>query len=393
MGIVWWSGYLETNINVKTMDKIKTTHVGSLPRSKKLSEILFKKDKNELFDQGELDKIIEEDVNKIVKKQIDIGIDIISDGEMSKISYATYVKDRLHGFSGESERRAPKDLDDFPSYKEKIAKSGGTPTYTRPCCTADLKIKDTKSLTKDISNLKSALKKNNHSQGFINSASPGVISNFLPNKFYKNDDKYLEALSKMMKTEYDEITKNDLLLQIDCPDLALARHMTFKNVSDEEFLVRAEKQIECLNEAIKDIDASKLRMHICWGNYEGPHIHDIGLEKILPIALKANIQTYLIEASNPRHAHEWQVFENIKLPNDKVIVPGVIDSTSNFIEHEELVKNRIIQYSKVIDKNQLMAGSDCGFSTFAGFGNVDENIVYKKFESLVAGAELASNAI
>jgi len=384
---------LETNINVKTMDKIKTTHVGSLPRSKKLSEILFKKDKNELFDQGELDKIIEEDVNKIVKKQIDIGIDIISDGEMSKISYATYVKDRLHGFSGESERRAPKDLDDFPSYKEKIAKSGGTPTYTRPCCTADLKIKDTKSLTKDISNLKSALKKNNHSQGFINSASPGVISNFLPNKFYKNDDKYLEALSKMMKTEYDEITKNDLLLQIDCPDLALARHMTFKNVSDEEFLVRAEKQIECLNEAIKDIDASKLRMHICWGNYEGPHIHDIGLEKILPIALKANIQTYLIEASNPRHAHEWQVFENIKLPNDKVIVPGVIDSTSNFIEHEELVKNRIIQYSKVIDKNQLMAGSDCGFSTFAGFGNVDENIVYKKFESLVAGAELASNAI
>jgi len=384
---------LETNINVKTMDKIKTTHVGSLPRSKKLSEILFKKDKNELFDQRELDKIIEEDVNKIVKKQIDIGIDIISDGEMSKISYATYVKDRLHGFTGESERRAPKDLDDFPSYKEKIAKSGGTPTYTRPCCTADLKIKDTKSLTKDISNLKSALKKNNHSQGFINSASPGVISNFLPNKFYKNDDKYLEALSKMMKTEYDEITKNDLLLQIDCPDLALARHMTFKNVSDEEFLVRAEKQIECLNEAIKDIDASKLRMHICWGNYEGPHIHDIGLEKILPIALKANIQTYLIEASNPRHAHEWQVFENIKLPNDKVIVPGVIDSTSNFIEHEELVKNRIIQYSKVIDKDQLMAGSDCGFSTFAGFGNVDENIVYKKFESLVAGAELASNAI
>ncbi len=375
------------------MGKIKTTHVGSLPRSKKLSEILFKKDKNEQFNQDELDKIIEEEVNKIVKKQIDIGIDIISDGEMSKISYATYVKDRLHGFSGESERRAPKDLDDFPSYKEKIAKSGGTPTYTRPCCTADLKIKDTKSLTKDISNLKSALKKNNHSQAFINSASPGVISNFLPNKFYKNDDDYLQILSKMMKSEYEEITNNDLLLQIDCPDLALARHMTFKNFSDEEFLVRAEKQIECLNEAIKDIDSTKLRIHICWGNYEGPHIHDIGLEKILPIALKANVQTYLIEASNPRHAHEWKVFENIKLPNDKVIVPGVIDSTSNFVEHEELVKNRIIQYSKVIDKEKLMAGSDCGFSTFAGFGNVDENIVYKKFESLVAGAELASNAI
>ena len=375
------------------MSKIKTTHVGSLPRSKELSELLFKKDKKELFDQSQLDKIIEDNVNKIVKKQIDIGIDIISDGEMSKISYATYVKDRIQGFSGESERKAPKDLDDFPSYKEKIARSGGTPTYTRPCCTDELKIKDTKSLTKDIDNLKKALKINNHDIAFMNSASPGVISNFLPNKFYKNDDDYLNSLSKIMKLEYEEITNNNLYLQIDCPDLALARHMTFKDVDEKSFLFRAEKQVEFLNEAVRDIDSSKLRMHICWGNYEGPHTYDIALEKILPIAFKANIQTYLIEASNPRHAHEWKVFENIKVPNDKIIVPGVIDSTSNFVEHEELVKERIIKYSKVIPKDQLMAGSDCGFSTFAGFGNVDENIVYKKFESLVAGATLASNAI
>ena len=375
------------------MSKIKTTHVGSLPRSKELSELLFKKDKKELFDQSQLDKIIEDNVNKIVKKQIDIGIDIISDGEMSKISYATYVKDRIKGFSGESERKAPKDLDDFPSYKEKIARSGGTPTYTRPCCTDELKIKDTKSLTKDIDNLKKALKINNHDIAFMNSASPGVISNFLPNKFYKNDDDYLNSLSKIMKLEYEEITNNNLYLQIDCPDLALARHMTFKDVDEKSFLFRAEKQVEFLNEAVRDIDSSKLRMHICWGNYEGPHTYDIALEKILPIAFKANIQTYLIEASNPRHAHEWKVFENIKVPNDKIIVPGVIDSTSNFVEHEELVKERIIKYSKVIPKDQLMAGSDCGFSTFAGFGNVDENIVYKKFESLVAGATLASNAI
>lgn len=375
------------------MSKIKTTHVGSLPRSKELSELLFKKDKKELFDQSQLDKIIEDNVNKIVKKQIDIGIDVISDGEMSKISYATYVKDRIQGFSGESERKAPKDLDDFPSYKEKIARSGGTPTYTRPCCTDELKIKDTKSLTKDIDNLKKALKINNHDIAFMNSASPGVISNFLPNKFYKNDDEYLNSLSKIMKLEYEEITNNNLYLQIDCPDLALARHMTFKDVDEKSFLFRAEKQVEFLNEAVRDIDSSKLRMHICWGNYEGPHTYDIALEKILPIAFKANIQTYLIEASNPRHAHEWKVFENIKVPNDKIIVPGVIDSTSNFVEHEELVKERIIKYSKVIPKDQLMAGSDCGFSTFAGFGNVDENIVYKKFESLVAGATLASNAI
>ena len=375
------------------MSKIKTTHVGSLPRSKELSELLFKKDKKELFDKSQLDKIIEDNVNKIVKKQIDIGIDVISDGEMSKISYATYVKDRIQGFSGESERKAPKDLDDFPSYKEKIARSGGTPTYTRPCCTDELKIKDTKSLTKDIDNLKKALKINNHDIAFMNSASPGVISNFLPNKFYKNDDDYLNSLSKIMKIEYEEITNNNLYLQIDCPDLALARHMTFKDVDEKSFLFRAEKQVEFLNEAVRDIDSSKLRMHICWGNYEGPHTYDIALEKILPIAFKANIQTYLIEASNPRHAHEWKVFENIKVPNDKIIVPGVIDSTSNFVEHEELVKERIIKYSKVIPKDQLMAGSDCGFSTFAGFGNVDENIVYKKFESLVAGATLASNAI
>ena len=375
------------------MSKIKTTHVGSLPRSKELSELLFKKDKKELFDKSQLDKIIEDNVNKIVKKQIDIGIDVISDGEMSKISYATYVKDRIQGFSGESERKAPKDLDDFPSYKEKIARSGGTPTYTRPCCTDELKIKDTKSLTKDIDNLKKALKINNHDIAFMNSASPGVISNFLPNKFYKNDDEYLNSLSKIMKLEYEEITNNNLYLQIDCPDLALARHMTFKDVDEKTFLFRAEKQVEFLNEAVRDIDSSKLRMHICWGNYEGPHTYDIALEKILPIAFKANIQTYLIEASNPRHAHEWKVFENIKVPNDKIIVPGVIDSTSNFVEHEELVKERIIKYSKVIPKDQLMAGSDCGFSTFAGFGNVDENIVYKKFESLVAGATLASNAI
>tara|TARA_B100001778_G_scaffold123684_1_gene101617 strand:+ start:1660 stop:2793 length:1134 start_codon:yes stop_codon:yes gene_type:complete len=375
------------------MSKIKTTHVGSLPRSKELSELLFKKDKKELFDKSQLDKIIEDNVNKIVKKQIDIGIDVISDGEMSKISYATYVKDRIQGFSGESERKAPKDLDDFPSYKEKIARSGGTPTYTRPCCTDELKIKDTKSLTKDIDNLKKALKINNHDIAFMNSASPGVISNFLPNKFYKNDDDYLNSLSKIMKLEYEEITNNNLYLQIDCPDLALARHMTFKDVDEKSFLFRAEKQVEFLNEAVRDIDSSKLRMHICWGNYEGPHTYDIALEKILPIAFKANIQTYLVEASNPRHAHEWKVFENIKVPNDKIIVPGVIDSTSNFVEHEELVKERIIKYSKVIPKDQLMAGSDCGFSTFAGFGNVDENIVYKKFESLVAGATLASNAI
>ena len=221
----------------------------------------------------------------------------------------------------------------------------------------------------------------------------GVISAFLPNKFYKNDDEYLENLSNVMKSEYEEIVSNGIYLQLDCPDLALARHMTFKDLSEQEFLKKAEKQVEYLNHAIKNIDKSKIRMHICWGNYEGPHIHDISLNKIMPIVLKANVETILIESSNPRHSHEWQIFEDIKLPNDKMIAPGVIDSTTNFVEHPEVVKNRIIKFSKVISKDQIIAGTDCGFSTFAGFGNVDEDIVYKKLESLVKGAELASKEI
>ena len=375
------------------MDKIKTTHVGSLPRSNELSDLLFKKDKKEKIDTKNFDEIVKRDVKKIVEKQINLGIDFISDGEMSKISYATYVKDRIEGFSGESERKAPQDLDDFPTFKERIARSGGTPTYTRPCCTHELKIKDKQSLTKDINNFKTALEDNNHKLAFMNAASPGVISAFLPNKFYKDDDEYLDALSKIMTSEYEEIISNDIKLQLDCPDLALARHMTFKDLSEEDFLKRAEKQIEFLNNSIKNIPQSKIRMHICWGNYEGPHSHDISLDKILPLVLKANVGTYLLESSNPRHSHEWQAFENIKIPRDKIIAPGVIDSTTNFIEHPEVVKNRLIQFAKVIDREQLMAGTDCGFSTFAGFGNVDENIVYKKLESLVIGADLASKII
>ena len=375
------------------MQKINTTHVGSLPRSNELSDLLFKKDKKEKVDLVNFDSVVKKDVKRIVKKQIDLGIDFISDGEMSKISYATYVKDRIDGFSGESDRKAPKDLDDFPTFKERIARTGGTPTYTRPCCTHELKIKDTLSLSKDINNFKEALKENSHNKAFMNAASPGVISAFLPNKFYKNDDEYLNALSNLMKLEYEEIVSDGIYLQLDCPDLALARHMTFKDLSEEDFLKRAEKQIEFLNQSIENIPQSNIRMHICWGNYEGPHSHDISLEKILPLILKANVGTYLLESSNPRHAHEWQAFEGIKLPQDKIIAPGVIDSTTNFIEHPEVVKNRLIQFSKVIDKSQLMAGTDCGFSTFAGFGNVDENIVYKKLESLVIGTELANKVL
>ena len=372
---------------------ILTTHVGSLPRSKELSELLFAKDKKETFDKKIFDFEVKKNVENVVKQQLEVGIDIISDGEMSKISYATYIKDRLKGFSGESERKAPADLDAFGEYKIKIAKSGGTPTYVRPCCTSELEIQDEDSLKSDIKNFTDALKKFNHSNGFMNSASPGVINIFMPNKFYKDDDEYLEKLSNMMSLEYQAIIKSNLHLQLDCPDLALARHMNYKHLSDNEFLKRAERQVEALNYSLKGIPSDQIRMHICWGNYEGPHTFDIPLEKILPIILKANVKYLLIESSNPRHAHEWKVFENIKLPSEKIVVPGVIDSTSNFVEHPDLVSDRLIQFSKVVSKEQIMAGADCGFSTFAGFGKVDEKICYEKLKSLVEGTMIASKKI
>ena len=372
---------------------ILTTHVGSLPRSKELSELLFAKDKKENFDQELFDNTVKKNVGEVVKRQLQVGIDIVSDGEMSKISYATYVKDRIKGFSGESERRAPADLDAFPAYKTKIANSGGTPTYTRPCCTSELEIQDTQSLKNDIKNFSDSLTSNNHSKAFMNAASPGVINVFMPNKFYKDDDTYLAKLSEVMSAEYKLITDNNIQLQLDCPDLALARHMNYKDLSEEEFLIRAEMQIEALNSALIGIPAELVRMHICWGNYEGPHTFDIGLDKILPVILKANLKYLLIESSNPRHSHEWQVFDEIDLPKDKVVVPGVIDSTSNFVEHPQVVADRLIQFSKVIPKDQLMAGTDCGFSSFAGFGKIDEDICYAKLNSLVEGAALASKLI
>ena len=375
------------------MSNILTTHVGSLPRSKELSDFLFAKDKGEKFSKSSFDEVLKNNVESVVERQLDVGIDFVSDGEMSKISYATYIKDRIDGFSGESERRAPADLDDFPEYKEKIAKSGGTPTYTRPCCTNELKVKDETSLLQDINNFKNSLDKLNHRHAFMNSASPGVINVFMPNKFYSTEDEYLDKLSNIMAKEYELITKSDIQVQLDCPDLALARHMNFKNLSEDEFIKRAELQIECLNSALSNVDVEQTRMHICWGNYEGPHTHDIALEKILPIILKSKIKYFLIESSNPRHAHEWKVFQDIKLPKDKVLVPGVIDSTSNFVEHPEVVADRLIQFSTVIPKDQLMAGTDCGFSTFAGFGKIDEKICYEKLQALVEGTKLASKVI
>ena len=372
------------------MVKIKTTHVGSLPRSNELSDLLFKKDQKQKINLDVFDQIVNRDVNEVVKKQIDVGIDFISDGEMSKISYATYVKDRIDGFSGESERKAPKDLDDFPSFKERIARTGGTPTYTRPCCTNELKIKDKTSLSKDIKNFKEALNKNNHKNGFMNAASPGVISAFLPNKFYKNDDEYLENLSNVMKEEYEEITSNGIKLQLDCPDLALSRHMLFNDLSDEDFIKIANLHVEALNHALRDIPSEKIRVHICWGNYEGPHVCDISMKKMFDTLMSSKAQYLLFETSNPRHAHEWQTFQERKndIPDNKILVPGCLDSTTNFVEHPMLVAERINKFVNIVGHDRVIGGTDCGFGTFAGFGAVDPDIAYAKLKSLAEGASL-----
>ena len=372
---------------------ILTTHVGSLPRSQKLSDLLFKKENNEIYDEDTFNKVVKDSVFDIVKKQKEVGIDIISDGEMSKISYATYVKDRYNGFAGDSPRNAPSDLKKFPSYLKKLAESGGTPTYSRPCCVSKISTKGDSELLADIKNLKNAMKKNNLYKGFMNSASPGVISLFLANSFYKTRTEYLVAISEAMEKEFNLIANSGLNLQLDCPDLALSRHMIFSELSDREFIKVANENMEILNHSLRKIDPSMLRMHVCWGNYEGPHIDDISISEIFEVIMSFRGNYILFESSNPRHAHEWKVFEKIKLPRDKVIVPGVIDSTSNFVEHPEVVADRLKQFSTFVPKEQIMAGTDCGFSTFAGFGKVDEKICYEKLISLVKGTQIASKTI
>ena len=370
--------------------KIRTTHVGSLPRSQKVVDFIFAKENKEDFSQQEFDQVMSAHVDECVDKQIHAGIDIVSDGETSKISYATYVKDRYTGFSGDSERNAPSDLKLFPDFLERLAKSGGTPQYSRPMCTGEVTIADQSDLHKDIANLTSSLRRTGAKQGFMNAASPGVIALFLQNNYYSSREKYLEVLAEVMREEYQSIVNAGLHLQLDCPDLALSRHMLFNDLSDDEFIKIANQHVEALNYAISGIDPSKLRVHICWGNYEGPHVCDIEMKKMFNTLMSVNADQLLFETSNPRHAHEWAVFRDRKqdIPNNKILVPGVIDSTTNFVEHPELVAQRITNFTNIVGRERVIAGSDCGFGTFAGFGSVAPDIAFAKLKSLSEGAAL-----
>jgi 5-methyltetrahydropteroyltriglutamate--homocysteine methyltransferase len=372
------------------MGQILTTHVGSLPRTQMVADLLFSREKGLPLDGAAYDRVMDEATRFIVARQKEVGIDLPSDGETSKISYATYIKDRLTGFDGDSPRRPPQDLTDFPSFLDRLAKAGGTPTYRRPKCVGPIKVKDLTPLHKDLAAMTGAMEAAGYQQGFMNSASPGVIALFQPSDHHAHLDDYLADIAEAMRAEYEGIVEAGLILQIDAPDLGLGRHMMYRDLSEDDFVGRAHRHVEVLNHALRNVPGERVRMHICWGNYEGPHTRDIALSAVLPVLFKAKPRGLLFEAANPRHAHEWTVWGDVAVPEDYVLIPGCLDSTTNFVEHPELVAQRLARFTAVVGKDRVIAGTDCGFSTFAGFGTVDPDIVWAKLGSLVQGAELAS---
>ena len=375
-------------------DRILTTHVGSLPRPQDVVDCLFAQDRGESYDAAHFDATMRRAVTDVVRRQHEVGLDVINDGEMSKISYATYIRHRLNGFEiGTVPRATPQDLDDYPEYRDKIAAAGATPKYFRPICKGPISVKTLAPLNEDLARLKEALETVGTSRGFMTAVSPGTIAVFQPNEYYASHAAYLEALAVAMRPEYEAIVAAGLLLSVDCPDLGMGRHIRFRAVDDAEFVRNAALQIEALNAALVNVPADRVRLHICWGNYEGPHTRDIPLSKVLPALLKAKPAQLLIEGANPRHEHEWALWETHRLPEDKIHVPGVLDTSCNFVEHPELVAQRLVRYARLVGRERVIAGTDCGFGTFAGFGAVHPAICWVKMQSLVEGARLASEAL
>ena len=373
----------------RSTDRILTTHVGSLPRTQAVTNVLFARAAGQPDEEG-AGQIIAEAVKEVVRRQVEVGIDIVSDGEMSKISYATYVSERLSGFAGDTPREPGQDLVEFPGLLKKLAERGATAKYRRPRCVGPVRVKDTGPLTADLRNLKAAAAAASSPEAFMNAASPGVVALFQPNDFYPTQDQYLEALAEALRPEYEAIVAAGFLLQIDAPDLGMGRHTMYRDRTEEEFTGLAAKHIEVLNHALRNVPAERVRMHVCWGNYEGPHHHDIPLERLLPVVLRAKPQALLFEAANPRHAHEWAVFKDVTLPEEKVLIPGVISSTTNYVEHPLLVAERLERLAAIVGRERVIGGSDCGYGTFGGFGPVEPDIVFLKFASLVEGARIAS---
>lgn len=371
-------------------ERILTTHVGSLPRGPAVVELLYKKESGEPYDSAALAAAVAAGVDDAVAKQRAAGIDIVSDGETSKVGYATYIKDRLSGFAGHYPRPPHLDLAPYPEFREAMARMMGKQSFKRAACVGPIELIDRDAMRIDVENLRNAVEAHGAAEAFMNAASPGVISAFQGNRYYPTHEAYVEAIADAMKPEYDAIVAAGFLLQLDCPDLAMAKHTGFQELGEQEFLKRAEYQVEALNHAVRDIPADRMRMHVCWGNYEGPHDHDIPLEKVLALVLKAKPAGILFEAANPRHRHEWVVWRDADLPDDKVLIPGCIASTSNYVEHPRLIAEQLRQYANIVGRERVIAGTDCGFGTFAGYSRVDPAIAYKKLRALAEGAALAS---
>jgi 5-methyltetrahydropteroyltriglutamate--homocysteine methyltransferase len=375
-------------------DRILTTHVGSLPRPQDVVAMLFAQDRDEAYDAGDFAATMQRAVADAMAKQRHAGIDVVSDGEMSKISYATYIRHRLTGFTvGDVARSIPQDLDAFPEYRDRLSRQADAPRYRLPKCTGPIAVKDLAPLRTDIEHLTQALAGSGATEGFMNAASPGVIAVFQPNEYYPSHSAYLAALADAMRPEYGAIVSAGLILQVDCPDLAMGRHIKFRDATDADFIRAAHQQVEALNSALSAVPADRVRMHVCWGNYEGPHTFDIPLRKIIDIVLKAKPQAILFEAANPRHAHEWTVWRDVAIPGDKVLIPGCIDSTTNYVEHPELVAERLQRFAAIVGRERVLAGADCGFGTFAGTGRVHPSVAYAKLAALAEGAATASGRL
>jgi 5-methyltetrahydropteroyltriglutamate--homocysteine methyltransferase len=372
-------------------ERILTTHVGSLPRPQEVVDVVFAEDRGEAVDRDELDRLIAAAVKDRVRHQVDAGIDVVSDGEMSKIGYATYIRHRLSGFEvGDVPRATPADLDAYPRFRDRLAAEGGSAKYLRPICRGPIGYEHREPLAHDLTRLRAALDDHPVTGAFMNAPSPGIIALFQPNEYYPSLDEYLEAIAEAMRVEYEAIVDAGLMLQIDAPDLAMGRHIMYRDRPDEEFVASVVRHIDAINAALRNVPADRVRLHVCWGNYEGPHHLDIPLEKIVDVILAGKPQTILFEAANPRHEHEWVVWKDAAIPDDKILAPGVIDSTSNYIEHPMLVAQRLLMYVDVVGPDRVVAGTDCGFGTWAGFGAIDPDICWAKFRSLAEGAEMAS---
>ncbi|WP_428027886.1 cobalamin-independent methionine synthase II family protein [Altererythrobacter sp.] len=372
------------------MASIRTTHVGSLPRGDELVPLLLARDHGEDYDADEFDRVVQNAIDEAVDRQIESGVSIVSDGELGKVGYSTYITERLSGFGGDVPRKPALDLAPMPELRKKLAAIMGDQEFVRAACVDKVELVNLEPCHEDIRRFSKALE-GKDVRGFMNAASPGLITAFQPNQYYKTHEAYLADLVDAMRPEYEAIAAAGFDLQLDCPDLAMSRHTGYQDASEEEFLKIAAANVEALNAATANIPEERLRMHVCWGNYEGPHDHDIPLERVVDVIIGARPSTILFEGANPRHEHEWTVWRDTRLPDSKVLAPGVIDTCSNYVEHPELIAQRLERFVSIVGIDRVIASTDCGFGTFAGYGKIDPQVTWKKLKALREGADLVAD--